>query len=399
MISRQLGLDAGLAGALIVALVTVYFVDRRSPTDGSAKETKPKLTVEIQNETTGGTVAKPLAIAVTHDDRVFDEVGKLLDELGQGYAYTKLPLVDISDFSKIGQYDLLFLTCGTQPKAWLGKPVGVGTRPEIQNYSWNEDVIKEIRASLLKFLEKGGTIVASDWQFAILSVVFPDYIDRSTYNPGAAQTLEATIADAGLSEVLGAQQLQLKFDLDDWKPAAIKAPKMKIYLEGEYRAMADRRLVKAPLLVKFPQGQGQVIFTSFHNEKQNSKKEMQLLRYLVFTAVTSRIETTVTTTLVQGGFSPVKQSLLSVNGGAQTVKETYVSKKAGRLRFVLGFAAEGAEMELTVTAPDGATTSKKGTSTFQIEFDDATVGNYQYSVTGHKVPYPNFPFRLEIADK
>jgi hypothetical protein len=41
---------------------------------------------------------------------------------------------------------------------------------------------------------------------------------------------------------------------------------------------------------------------------QISEKETQLLRYLVFAAVTARIETTVTSTLVKDGFSLSKQA-------------------------------------------------------------------------------------------
>jgi hypothetical protein len=396
---RQIGFDVAIAVGLLIALSIVYVVDRRSPRDTAANPDAPKLEITEQNgvEMTETTKEKPLSIAVTRSEEVYDDVGKLLRDLGQGYRYTDIDLADIRDYEKIAQFDLIFLTCGTHPKSWLGEPIGSGDRPGVRTYTWNDSVIRQLRVSLEKFLDKGGTLYASDWQFAILQACFPRDIDSSRYVLGEGnQHVEAEVVEESLRELIG-QSLQLKFDLDGWKPAAFKADQMKVYLEGDYRAK-DGRMVRAPLLVKYPRGKGQIIFTSFHNEKQNSAAEMKLLKFLVFAAVTARIETRVSTTLVNGGFSPSKQSLLSVDK-TQSVSQVYKNKNAGKLLFVLGFAQEGAELELKVTAPDGAEVSKKGTTTLQIEVPDSIAGDYQYTITAHKVPYPNFPFTLTIGNK
>lgn len=402
----QVGLDVGIAVGLFLALTIVFVVDRTSTGKNAQVDGKnpdaPKLNIVDQSttEVTEVSQEKPLSIAVTRSEEVYDDVGKLLKELGQGYRYTPIDLVDIQDYSKIAQYDLIFLTCGTHPKSWLGRKIGSGERPGVISYTWNESAIAQIRQSLTKFLEKGGTIYASDWQFAILMAAFPEDIDRSRVFDGEGkQHVEAEIVDESLREALGKQALELKFDLDGWKPAAFKrSQQMKVYLEGDYRSM-DGRMVRAPLLVKYPREKGQIIFTSFHNEKQNSVDETKLLKFLVFTAVTARIETKIAKTMVSGGFNPAKQSLLSAGGGAQSVTQTYKNKKAGKLLFVLGFAAEGAVLELTVKAPDGSTTSRKGTSTVQIELAETMPGDYEYTITAHKVPYANFPFTLTIGDK
>ena len=44
---------------------------------------------------------------------------------------------------------------------------------------------------------------------------------------------------------------------------------MTVYLKGRFRTTAGVT-IDAPLLVKFPFGKGTVLFTSFHNEKQNN---------------------------------------------------------------------------------------------------------------------------------
>ena len=396
---RQIGTDAALAIGLFVALSAVYVVDRsglgRSATDAGpqALQTSQQSDLQISE----AIAEKPLRIAVTRSEQVYDDVGRLLDELGKGYSYTQIDLADLSDYKKLADYDLIFVTCGTHPRSWLGAPIGLGDRPGVTSFTWNESVIEQVRRSLDQFLRNGGTLYVSDWQFAILKAAYPRDIDVSRMVPGAGrQEVEAAVVDQSLREVLG-PSLLLKFDLDGWMPAAFKSGQMKVYLEGEYRAATGRK-VRAPLLVKYPSGKGQIIFTSFHNEKQNSEAETKLLKFLVFAAVTARIETKVSTTLVNGGFSPSKQSLLSVDR-TQSVSRTYSTGKSGKLLFVLGFAQEGAELELQVRSPSGAVQSQRGTSTFQIELAEAVAGDYQYTITAHKVPYPNFPFTLTIGDK
>ena len=66
-------------------------------------------------------------------------------------------------------------------------------------------------------------------------------------------------------------------------------------------------------MVRFPLQEGTVIFTSFHNEKQNNETELKLLKYLVFTAVTANVQ--LRTERSMGGFSKSRDSLISVSQG------------------------------------------------------------------------------------
>jgi len=157
--------------------------------------------------------------------------------------------------------------------------------------------------------------------------------------------------------------------------------------------------VNSPLLVKVPAGDGEVIFTSFHNEKANSESEIELLKYLVFTTVTAKVESAVTRTMVRGGFSPQKSSLLSTSAEAPSVTKIYNCKKRGRLQFVLSFEDRGASMTLKATAPDGKVYKKAGTSTITIDVPDAKPGKWKYTATATVVPYENFPFSLSVWQK
>ena len=122
-------------------------------------------------------------------------------------------------------------------------------------------------------------------------------------------------------------------------------------LSGTYQTIGGGR-VSGPLLAQFPFQDGNVIFTSFHNEKQNSETERQLLRYLVFTTVTAQTETKVKRTMVRGGFSPVDRNLLSASPRDQSVTRAYDNPGECDLQFVLGFKP-GAKLQLSVVGPDG----------------------------------------------
>ena len=93
--------------------------------------------------------------------------------------------------------------------------------------------------------------------------------------------------------------------------------------------------------MRFSFGEGTVIFTSFHNEAQNSQTELDLLRYLVFSAVNAQLDAGVQRTMVRGGFSPVERNLLSASGGRQKLAGTYECGGARSLQFVVGFEDRG----------------------------------------------------------
>ena len=170
------------------------------------------------------------------------------------------------------------------------------------------------------------------------------------------------------------------------------------YLDGQYE-LVDGTQAEGPLMISFPYGKGTVIFTSFHNEAQNSDLEKLLLRYLVFTTVTAREQEDVRQVLVQGGFSPSQRSLLALDTEAQPISDSYENETAGPLRFVLGFANRGAELKLTVTSPGGKRYEQSGKQTFSIPVEHAATGTWEYTVTPLAVPYRNFPFSLTIGEK
>lgn len=391
---KRVMIDAGVGLGLILALALVFVLDRasRGPDDGES-ETNTVEVVDEGGESAGGRGS--LRLAVTPPE--YDDMGKLLDLLGSGYQYTQIELDDLLDAEKLAPYDVVFLTCGGAPRHWLGKRLRESQRGGAGVYRPKPEIVDQIHESFRKFVGHGGTLYASDLQFDLVELAFPEFVDEAAKGRGEVQTVEAEVVDPGLRRLLG-PAIDLDFDMPSWRPAAFRGPEVTTYLRATY-AVRDRAEQTGPLLLTFPHGEGTVIFTSFHNEAQNTEMERELLRYLVFTTVTAREEGKIRRTMVRGGFSPTARNLLSASSGGKPVDETYECSKRGPLRFVLGFEDQGAELRLSVVGPGGDKMQKTGKKTFTISIDDAAVGTWHYEVSPIKIPYENFPFTLTIGEK
>lgn len=345
--------------------------DKNTNPDGS-----PKLVVKFIEtiHKTEKTVPRVLRLAATKPE--YDDMGKMLEQLGKGYHHQILNENDLQELSRLQQFDVLFLTCNVSTP---------------QNLRQNE--------ALRKFVEDGGTLYASDLRFEALRGAFREFAHDEIPPVGDEQTLTATIVESGLREVLG-DTVSLHFESKGWRPAAFKREQVTTYMEARYKPFGSsgKEDILAPLLVKFTVGKGSVIFTSFHNAKQNSEVEKKLLRYLVFTAVTSQEETKVTTTMISGGFSPQPIKRLVASDEAPSATQVYQNKKAGKLQFALGFSNAGAKLKLELVSPKGAKIAREGTATFLVEVDNADAGDWRYTVTALNVPYPNFPFTLTVGE-
>lgn len=368
-------LDVAAAVGLVVALAVVYWWDKEYP----AKESG----------------APRLRLAVTPPE--YDDMGKLLATLGAGYPFTSISYDDLLQPGRLSSFDVVFLTCGGVPRHWVGRRLGESGRDAAGIFELRRDIQGALCESLREFVSRGGTLYVSDLQFQLLERAFPEFTDRRLIAEGDVQTVRAEVVDRGLRRRLG-ETIPLHFDKPAWRPAAFSAPDLIVYLRGEFETTSGQR-TSAPLLVQWPFHEGTIIFTAFHNERQNTETERELLRYLVFASVTAREGARVHRTLVRGGFSPAERNLLSASAGSQPVTQQYECRGAGPLQFVLGFQKHRARLRLTVEGPDGTRREKTGEETFEIEIPEAAQGAWRYTIAPLEVPYPHFPFTLTIGER
>jgi hypothetical protein len=382
--------DLLLAVALACALGIVFLLD------GSTEEKAPS----DAQATTGDLLLqrrpKPMRMAVIPEMAEFDDMGRLLDSLGTAYGYRRTDFDALLDPTTLLKFDIVFITCSGYPENWLGDGTGEERRGS-GLYRPNPETFAQAKAALRGFVSDGGTLYASDLHYSLIAECFPEFVDYSLVTLGAPQTVQAKVIDPGLQEEIGST-IELTFDQEKWASAALTGPGMTTYLEGSFKDI-DGMEKTSPLLVKLPHGKGSVIFTSFHNEKQNSDKERQLLEFLVFSAVTAGVDAEAGRQMAQGGFSATKKNLFAASKDAESVTQTYENQSQTDLQFVLAFPDQGATLELSVTGPDGATIRKQGSATITIDAPAAAAGSWTYSIKAIAVPSQNFPFTITVGKK
>jgi formylglycine-generating enzyme required for sulfatase activity len=336
-----------------------------------------------------------LAVTMSPKGRNWDDMGAWLKAMGPGYQYTPISLDDLLEPDRLAKYEIVFVPCSPVPRTWVVQRVRAGVRDDTAVFAARPDNVARLRKSLRRFVEGGGTLYASDWQFDLLAIAFPEMVDEAKVGRGEVQNVAAEVVDPGLRKRLG-PMIPLRFEKSDWRPAAFTGRDVTTYLQGQYKlASGDRQT--GPLLVSFPVGNGTVIFASFHNEAQNKGVENELCRCLVFTTITAREESRVKRTMVRDGLSPQERHLLDISPGWQPLGGRYELAKAGPLRFALGFENQGARLRLRVTGPGGRKEERSDTKTFTIDIPDAKPSFWNYSVTPLTVPYQDFPFTLTIG--
>lgn len=391
MFANQKVLFDALIGTSLGVVLLIVFVGDRLGRSAPQEEVSPNtLEVRIVDDASmrsAGGKRLRLAVTPTHYEinpfngtsLPWDDMGKLLKKLGEGYRYDEVKPPDLLNNPRmLDPYDVLFLTCA--PKG------------------------QELRDLLVQFVSRGGTLYAADWRYDAVASAFPDLLDATSRAEGTKQEIVADVVDPSLREVLGRQTIPLRFDLPRWKTAAFRGPRVTTLIQGRYQKQQYLQdLVgvpaTAPLLVKMAIGKGTVIFTSFHAEQQNEELEKKLLQYLVFSLVTAEVDAQVAALDQKEGFVPQKGNLLGIPKENPTITRTYQNQKKGPLRFALGFRNEGAELRLVLRSPDGRTFTWEGKSTVVLEVPQAAVGEWTYTVTALQLPYENFPFTVRVSEK
>jgi hypothetical protein len=319
-----------------------------------------------------------IGVTPTHEDKnpltkkvvKWDDMGKLL--LGMGYPFDVItPQEILQNPKRLAEYDVIFFPCA---------PGGAEIAEALRDYVSNE-----------------GILYASDWRYEAVAAAFPDMVDPKIVGKGDVQQLEADIVDPALREIIG-PKIKLKFSMDQWKTAGFGGSRVQTLIRSRYRNM-KKQLADAPLMVKFNFGKGTAIFTSFHNEEQNSKDEEKLLKYLIFRLVTAGVDTEVKTTMDQSGFTVQGSNLLNMPKKNQSISKTFENKNVGSLRFAIGFRDEGAKMRFTIGSPDGKQFTWEGTSSVILEVPSAVAGTWTYTITDLELPYEYFPFTVTVGEK
>src|SRR5262249_22821635 len=125
----------------------------------------------------GETAAKPLRLAVTPPQ--YDDMGRLLQKLGEGYHYTQLRETDLYDLNKLRQFNVVFLTCSSD-----------GSTTDLRSAS-----------ALARYVEMGGTLYASDLRYHLLALAFREAANPKLAMHAPQQDIRAKVTDDGLRRI------------------------------------------------------------------------------------------------------------------------------------------------------------------------------------------------------
>lgn len=201
-----------------------------------------------------------LRIAVTRIG--CDDVGSVLAKLD--YDYSVIGDHDLTNFTSLAKYDILFVNCGTGGDAAANSE------------------------SLREFVRRGGVLYVSDLSAPQINLAFPNFVEFSSGGI-ADQAIVVDVVDQDLRTIIGSH-IKIYFDLPAWVPVQEVNKDVHTYLKGSFETNYGHKRDK-PILISFKYGMGEVIYSSFHSHKQTSEAEEKLLKFLVLkpVSITSKI--------------------------------------------------------------------------------------------------------------
>ncbi len=192
-----------------------------------------------------------------------DNMGEVLDKMK--FHWTLIQDKDFSVFKKIKDFDVLFINCCAGGSATSNQK------------------------ALRKFVAQGGVLYVSDLSAPQISNAFPSFI---TFGHGgrSSQKVKAKILSHELVEALNKNEANIYFDMGGWIPISKVSNEVEIFLEAKVDCR-DKGKKNRPIMAGFKYEKGYVIYTAFHNHRQPSKEEMNLLKIIALKPISIHTNT------------------------------------------------------------------------------------------------------------
>lgn len=302
----------------------------------------------------------------------YDDIGAILEGLGEGFGYTGLDWDDLKKPSIVSEFDVLFLNCASEIPAASGA----------------------LRDNLRGFVGKGGTLYASDWAGDVIGEAMPGRLELE--RTGTEDEVEACVVDPGISEFLG-RTVKLTFDLPGWNVVNRAAQGVRILVAGDVNT--DEEEVRgSPLLVSFREEKGEVLYTAFHNHEQTEQCEEGIIRHLAIRPVLMGVARAAAEESRRANFDVGKEVYATVNRGVPLELSGHRSTGPCSLRFVLAWQGD-ASMELHIQPPGQSSPQvhRAGHSPLIVEASSRSGGDWRCAILPRFVSAPNFPVVLTVC--
>jgi len=204
----------------------------------------------------------------------YDTTQDLLNLLSLDYDLVAQGATTQMDFlrspAKLNAYDIVFLNCG-------------------MDEDWIFEARDEVAQNLRQFVQNGGSLYASDWTFQAVEAAFPGAVDfygaddfPSEAYSGLDGSLQGEVLDPNMKALLASDTADIHYDLAGWVIAENADATSEVLVRGHpYTFWDDTPVANAPLAVRFQEGTGKVLFTTFHNEPQITQDMEDMLREII----------------------------------------------------------------------------------------------------------------------
>lgn len=348
----------------------------------------------------------------------FDNMGDVLKKLG--FQATEIQEKDLANLDTLKQFDAIYINCSSSI----------------------DSQAKDAAPALRQYVQDGGIIYASDWADSIMQTAFPGKInfykgqtiagipqtEFSGSRLGVSGKVQAKVTDAGLESVLGKKAIEINYDLGGWVIVDSVGSGVRVLMTGPglvydtaklgEQAMnelqnlnsSDPKAVEEfnkkmtssteskgdrPYVVAFPEGKGEVLYTTFHNEAQTTSDVQKVLNWFAIRAKAGKLARTVQE-LVGQNKDEVLQEV--VDGIQQGETKSYTFEASGKAGFTVALNFGGSALNLSVVSPKGKTVlSQKVDQPPFTSKVKAAKGQFTMKVEGVDVPEQNMPFVLTIA--
>ena len=185
-----------------------------------------------------------------------------IEDIVQGELQNPMDMLAPADFAsatKLAEYKMIFVNCGS----------------DLYEITSNTTTLNTIRT----WINNGGILYASDWANDLVEALYP--ADFSGELSGEAQEVTASVVDAELKAFVGKSTVIIQYDLGSWHTPQTLSTAAKVLVRGSFDSYSTTYSNK-PLAVYFAKGNGDVVFTSFHNEAGVTADQKAVLRYFIY---------------------------------------------------------------------------------------------------------------------
>jgi hypothetical protein len=246
--------------------------------------------------------------------------------------------------------------------------------------------------NIRQFVANGGGLYVSDMASAAVERIFPGQVIFNKVDYLSDNTVR--VVDPGLAAQLGST-ITLHMDYQNAQGIQSTAPGVQVLLCGP-RQEYDQQEV--PYLVVFQHGQGQVVYTVFHNLHQVDDTEEKLLRYLILRPLLTRLIQQAVQALQDHQAAPLMEILSTVD--AEQSGETYIVPVAQPGSLWASLSWEGhASFSIAFSSPAGKRVQyfSADHSPILVQIPAAKPGHWRCTVKGIRIPQGNFPYLLLVG--